>query len=107
MVKFPNLTRASAPTCLQDMLQFQGSDYILRAAVYGNGSHFMTRYQTSQGHIYDYDGMLRYGSDMPITRRATCVKRAESNGNIWFTGRISNFKRDFYVVEDCMYVKVV
>ena len=108
MVKFPNtLSRASAPTCLQDTLQFQGSDYILRAAAYGNGSHFITRYQTSQGHIYDYDGMQRYGSDFPITRRAMCVKRAESNDNIWFTGRISNSKRDFYIVNQCMYVKVV
>ena len=58
-------------------LQFQGSDYKLMAVIYGNGTHFMTRYQTSDGHIYDYDGTSRYGSDFPVTRQALCVKRAE------------------------------
>ena len=77
------------------------------AAIYGNGTHFVSRYQTSYGCIYDYDGMQRHGSDHPITRRAMCVKRAESNANVWFTGVITTTKRDYYVVDSCLYVKVV
>ena len=109
MVRFGQLTRANAPIRIQDALKFQGSDYNLRAIVYGNGTHFMTRYKTSDGHVYDYDGMYRHGSGHPITRCAMCVRREGegTNSNGWFTGVITNFKRDYYIVVDCMYVNVI
>ena len=62
------------------------------AVIYGNGTRFVTRYQTSDGNIYDYDGMHRHDSDYPITRRAECVKRAESNAKYWFSGEITTSK---------------
>jgi len=101
--EFGILTRFTAPSTLQEELEFQGSLYTLKAIVYGNGSHFMTRYQTSSGHIYDYDGMRRYGSDRPITRHALCMRR-EGDTRSLFTGMITNVKRETYIVVNCLYV---
>lgn len=103
------LTELTAPDILQEILEFHDSQYKLIAVLYFSPTHFMTRYQSRTGQIYDYDGMSKCfmpnksRTNLEPTKKALCQRR-QGNANSLFTGVIKNLQGDTYIVAKCFYV---
>ena len=104
-INFSPLTLMNAPTTIQEEIYFHDSTYILAAVVYGNDSHFITRYKHFDGRIFDYDGMQRNGYGRPVSRHAVCIDRS-NDLETRFNGRIRDCNHRIpYFVNQCFYLK--
>jgi hypothetical protein len=62
LVRFSKLTLQQVPSVTQEFVTFGDVQYELKAFVFGNDAHFIGRYKTGNGSIYEYDGMNRTAS---------------------------------------------
>ena len=103
LIRFGKLSLLQVPRVVELYVQFGDDRFELMGVVYGSGSHFISRYKTASGAIYEYDGMSRSNNrDHNNARHAVC-KLLVGDASTLFTGRIADGTRKFYV----FYCKVV
>ena len=109
LVRFGLLLITQVPKLIQEFIVFEGTSYALQAVIYGNGSHFITRYKAASrdGAIYEYDGLQTSRErGYEGVRHALCT-RLEGDASSLFLGRVAQaYNRKHYNVNDCFYYKV-
>ena len=102
LIDYSEINLRNAPRVFDKSLTLNGEEYFLRGGVYGNGTHFISRFIDDNGYVFDYDGMYKEDYKHGNPSNAVLVRREELAD---LHGRITTVNRKNYLIGQLYYMK--